>query len=219
MARSRFTRNVLFDGASIRTRPFSAVSQFPSQPIPGKRGGRSPQDKPQALDSSPKPAAHRRGIGHAIGVGAIRRRIFGGRPISQSLQGLLPGQQAVNGARHTFRRKNCMGAPALFASSTSDQEPAMRQVMGLSPTAAVADHRFLLTNRTTPGQPIHVYGAGVASLVGKWDKYDHSRRESASWSRTRPRHTAPWRRFRSYVSHSKLKRNHGPGFLRLAAKR
>jgi hypothetical protein len=133
--------------------------------------------------------------------------LFDGHPVGDTLHGLLSGDHAVNCAWDTPGGQHRHGPTTPSTSSTPHPDPFMIPVVREALSSPIANHRHPLASGTLSRQPFHVCPIGLASFTGKWDKYDHSRRESASWSRTRPRHTAPWRRFRSYVSHSKLKKN------------
>src|ERR1051325_4831847 len=137
-----------------------------------------------------------------IGVATIRRGVFHSRPLHDPLDGLLPGSPAIASAGYTATRKHGHTAATPFTSSPPHSDVGITPVVRRALSTAVADHGHLPATGTPARKPLVLLPSGIASSAGTWDKYDHTRCEGASWSRTRPRHTSPRRRFRSYVSDS-----------------
>ena len=116
--------------------------------------------------------------------------LFGGHSLAELVERLLPDRKAVRRARHAPLWQYGQGIVADFANATTNQDPAVNPVMGLTPAPAVTDDGGLPATRTLAREPPAAAIAGLASIAETWDKDNHGR-EGTPRNRHPPRHTTP----------------------------
>jgi hypothetical protein len=178
-------------------------------PIPGKQGGHVPNhQQKQTLAPSPAPSSNRGSVGAAVRVMTMRSGIIDGAPGGHTMDRLLARRQVINRSWYAVIRQYGQCSAAELTAAATNSDCSLCCVMRLPPSASVPDHGRLPAPRAHPRQP---FGSRlrVASLLGTWDKYNHTWREGAP-GRTAAKHILPKPRLRSYVSESKLEENHSP---------
>ncbi len=85
----------------------------------------------------------------------------------------------------------------------------MIPVLRRAQSSPVADNRHPTAGGTLSRQPFVLLPPGVAFQARTWDNNDHSWREGEA-GRIAAKHTLSTPRLRSYVSESKLEKNHSP---------
>jgi len=103
----------------------------------------------------------------------MRRGLFAGTSLGESIERLLAGQKAVVRAWQTPGRQHGERSATNLAPAAPQQNPIVPAVMRLSATPSVADDRALAANRALAGQPLGIILTGLASIAGTWDKDDH----------------------------------------------